>query len=197
MSDQGFSAPPGLGEPDLLSDQPRTWPKVVGIISIVFASLGLVCGACGIIQNGSAFMSGGANMQTPSGSMQLPPPSLISLVLQGFGWFWSIVLLVAGITTLRRRPIGRILHLVYAAVSVVLTVVSTAVAWSDLQRTLQALQQDPKIAQMGGMIQAIAMGALCIGVLMGLGYPGFCLIWFGVVKKRASDMGPPPEEPVA
>ena len=94
---------------------PPAWPKVVGIISIVLASLGLVCGVCGLIQNGMAFAQGGAEMQMPEGkTMQMPAPSLLSIVLMALGWLWSLMLLTAGIMTVKRRANGRTLHIVYA-----------------------------------------------------------------------------------
>ncbi|MBY0312564.1 MAG: hypothetical protein K2W85_10875 [Phycisphaerales bacterium] len=162
-----------------------TWPKVVGIISIVLASLALVCGGCGIIQNASAFASGGAVTQLPDGkSIQMPAPSLASVVLGAVGWVWAIPLLVAGIMTVRRAAMGRVLHLVYAALAILITIASIVVTIGDMQRMTAAFAQDPTLKQFSGMVTGMIYGILCISTVLGLGYPGFLLVWFGIMGKR-------------
>lgn len=189
--------PPTFGEPDFPAEPP-VWPKVIGIISIVLASLSLVCGGCGIFQNIAAVAQGGSAIQAPSGgTMQLPPPPMAAIVLMVVGWFWAILLVVAGVQTLRRIAGGRTLHLVYAAVSVLMCIANTLVTWSYVQSTVQALSADPQMAQMQGFITGVMWGSVCFGLVLGLGYPIFLLIWFGLIKKRPEDMGPPPQELVA
>lgn len=175
---------------------PPAWPKVVGIISIVLASLGLVCGVCGLIQNGMAFAQGGAEMQMPEGkTMQMPAPSLLSIVLMALGWLWSLMLLTAGIMTVKRRANGRTLHIVYAGVSVFVGIASLIVSWMDAQRTIEALSSEPNLAQMAGFIKMMVFLFMCIGAVFGLGYPIFCLIWFGMLGKRP-EAGAAVEEPI-
>jgi hypothetical protein len=53
------------------------------------------------------------------------------------------------------------------------------------------------MAQMQGFITGMIWGSVCIGLVLGMGYPVFLLIWFGLIKKRPEDMGPPPQGLVA
>jgi hypothetical protein len=196
-----FGPDSSLPQPPVSADfnvpvEPPSWPKVVGIISIVMASLSLVCGACGIIQNGMSLASGGKDLPMANGNtMHLPAPSALSVVAQGAGWLWAILLLVAGIMTLKRVANGRMLHIVYAAVSIVLGIAGTALAMGDVARMTEALNQDPQMAQMAGIMKPAMYGGMCIGVALALGYPVFLLVWFGAMGKRP-EAGKLPEEPL-
>lgn len=190
-----MNTPPMSSDFDLPS-APPAWPKVIGIISIVLASLGLVCGVCGLIQNGMAVAQGGADMQiSETETVKLPAPSVLSLVLMGMSWLWSLVLLTAGIMTVKRRANGRILHIVYAGISIVIGIASLAVSWMDSQRMLEAMNAIPEMAQMAGFIKMMVFFFMCIGAAMGLGYPIFCLVWFGMLGKRP-EVGAAAEEPI-
>lgn len=178
-----------------LPTSPPAWPKVIGIISIVLASMSAVCGGCGLVQNVINAARGSIEMQLPSGTAQLPAPSIAGVVLSGVGWLWAFLLLVAGIMTLKRKANGRMLHIVYSGVAIVLTVLSMIVAVGDMRAMTQAMEADPQIKQMAGMIQGIMYGAVCFGVALGLGYPVFCLVWFGMMGKRP-EAGAAPEEPL-
>ncbi len=82
------------------------------------------------------------------------------------GILLSFVLLAAGIQTLRRRPAGRTLHLMWAGLGLAIAVVNVVVAVVGL---LPAVEQDVAIGAAGGM---------CCGMVIGLAYPIFLLIWF-------------------
>src|SRR3954471_18440045 len=83
--------------------EPPAWPKVIGIISIVWASLGLACGMCGF----------GWILYLPTFSKQMeaqmgpmPPamtPSAAQMALMVVGILWAFVLLSAGIATIGRK----------------------------------------------------------------------------------------------
>ena len=51
--------------------------------------------------------------------------------------------------------------------------------------------------KMQPMIETMALATFGCTVLFSLAYPVFILIWFGLMKKRPEDMGPPPQELVA
>lgn len=180
-----------------LPADPPAWPKAIGIISIVFASLSLLCGACGLFQNISAIAQGGAKIQLPNAQpVTLPPPPMLSVVLQVASVLWAIMLLIAGIMTLRRTPAGRLIHLVYAGVAIILTIAGTFIGWAAFQQTVAAVQKEPSMKQMAGMMQGIAYGSFCIILTLGLGYPAFLLVWFGAIKRRPEDMGFRADEPL-
>jgi hypothetical protein len=178
------------------SGEPPAWPKVVGIISIVLSSLGLFCGGCGLVF--MAFMGQFLKMAEQTLG-PVPPPMLPSPALIGIGalgWLWGFLLLAAGIATVRRRPLGRTLHLVSAGGSILIAIVSTILnlqyqaaiqQWVAANPTSKWAQQQSPIGQYAGM---------CFGLAIGLGYPIFLLVWFGFVKRRPEDMGVRSEEPV-
>lgn len=189
------------GQPPTTSDfqisaEPPKWPKVVGIISIVLASMSLVCGGCGLVQNVMGLAQGGKDVEVPnSAPIHIPPPSVLSVGLGVMGWLWAVVLLVAGIMTVKRLARGRLLHLVNAAVSIVLTIASVAVGMAEMQRVLDAFGQNSQMAQVAGFIRMFAYGVMCFAVTLGLGYPIFLLVWFGIMGKRP-EAGAAPQEPL-
>ncbi len=199
--------PPMFGQPDL-GAEPATWPKVVGIISIVWASLGLICNGCTAV---SALLQPMiAGMMPPEAQQQMQQQMagqspIFNIVMGVIGLIMSVLLLYAGIQTMRYQWKGRMLHLAWAALSVLLGIGGSVVGYGMMKQQLaaqmQQMQSDPNTAaqaqQMQGGIEAFAYGAFGCTVLFSLAYPVFILIWFGLIKKRPEDMGPPPQELVA
>ncbi|MBX3386943.1 MAG: hypothetical protein KF768_10260 [Phycisphaeraceae bacterium] len=173
------------------------WPKVIGIISIVWASLGLFCGVCGLLQ-----MVAGSAFQPPTApgapAFQTPPPSTLMMVTSVLGLIAPVLLLIAGIMTVQRKAAGRSLHLVYAVVSIILTIVGIVVAMSTMDETLKQLEaqmaaeSDPNAAaQMQSMMPMMRMGAyigVAVSGLLGVAYPLFIAIWFGLIKRDPSEL---------
>jgi hypothetical protein len=177
---------------------PKAWPKVIGIFSIVLGSLGLICNGCGIAGNAINMAMGGATgmsqMPGPDGKpMPMPDvlkPGPIDLAGGVVAFLLGILLLVAGIMLVTRKPVARVLHIGYAAVAVVLTAVMTAHGVSKLNQIGQWAAQNPDdpMAKSIGMIQSFAMAGIAVGVVLGLGYPLFLLVWFLVVKKSTEEI---------
>ncbi|MBX3359941.1 MAG: hypothetical protein KF705_00670 [Phycisphaeraceae bacterium] len=192
----GTPAPQSPDFIDLPADPP-VWPKVFGIISIVFGTLGLVCGGCGLAV--MPFM--GQLMGNVAEGQDLPPayqPNLATMAYAGVGLLHAILLLIAGAVTVARKPVGRPLHLVYAALGIPLAIGGLFIQWKLQQENIAwAAQADPNNpfaqqfnspqSRMGNML------GMAFGAAMGLGYPLFLLVWFGLVKRKGSDMGQLPE----
>jgi len=159
------------------------------------------------------FMEWAAKMQAQGGQSgsgpQIPttpmPPELMPNVVQMLGAvvhpLGAILLLVAGIMLTARKPAARPAHLAYAAISILGTVIGMvgvimygnsfgAFAAANPDHAWVAMMQStsPPAAQ---MIQTAVVS------LIALIYPIFILIWFGFIKKRPEDMGPPSQELVA
>jgi hypothetical protein len=182
---------------DLFAEPPR-WPKVVGITSIVWASIGLACGVCGI--GSLAFMPqlmkmAEQSMGEPYPAALNPPRSL--LVLAAVGTLWTFLLLAAGIATVTRRPAGRPLHLLYSIGSVLLAFVNTAFSLQYQNAVAQWAAQNPgsKWAQTQGGVGN--MIGIAFGLLLGLAWPAFCIVWFGFIKRKPEDMTGGVQEPAA
>lgn len=165
--------------------EPPRWPKVVGIISIVWASLGLACGVCGMA---GPFIS--TYFVPPEMKGQMPPmaPPPLMLAAQVAGMANAVLLLVAGIMLVSRKPVSKPMHLVYGLLSFPLFVVTMMLSMQQQAALAQWAQQNPdtpygKAMQGPGAALGQTIGWV-IGCLMML-YPVFCVIWFGFVKRRA------------
>jgi hypothetical protein len=172
------------------------WPKVIGILSIIFGFLGIVfgVGSVALMPLWTGMMEGALDGAPPPPSMQLTP---LLLGLTAAGGLLNLLLIVAGFMTIARKPAGRTAHLVYA----VLCAFSAIAVLFYQQQTQAAVLQWAKEYPDNPVAQSMTSGAqaagqligLIIGMAIGLAWPVFCIIWFGMVKRHADSMGAPPE----
>jgi hypothetical protein len=160
-------------------DRP-SWPKVIGILSIVFGALGLLCNGCGVL---SPVLLG--MVPLPPGETALPPtmtPGPLLLGLYAAGLLTAIFLLIAGITCVQRSYAARTMHLIYGAASVLL-VIAGIVLQLQLMAQMDQWVKDNASSQFAKQHNpAFSIIGLAVGSLIGASWPVFCLIWFGVVK---------------
>jgi hypothetical protein len=146
---------------------PQTkWPKVIGIIAIVLASLALFGGLCGIVQQVA-----GDFWPTPdSDPFELPPWwETYGLVNQLVGFAVAAVLLAGGIMLVRRRPAARPLLLGYSAFVIILTVANGFLTYLLIaQLTADGAPQE--------LVRTMSV-AVVIGSILGLAWPMFLIIW--------------------
>ena len=92
----------------------------------------------------------------------------------------GVVMLAAGLATLRRRPSGRVLHLVYAALTCIQIAVGLVVLIMAIPEVQASGSSDPaaRAGLVGGLIGDI------LGTIFGAVYPVFILIWFSRRKIR-------------
>ncbi|MBL8763217.1 MAG: hypothetical protein JNM07_02980 [Phycisphaerae bacterium] len=175
----------------LIPDDPPGWPKVVGIISICWSVLGLTCIGCGVIGMFVPVMMKESMEKAMEGPMPAAmQPSIHQFVQLGSGAAWTVLLMVAGIMCVMRRPAARPLHLLYAVGSFVLAAMSV---WFTLQQQ-QAMNdwaaQNPgtKWADQINQGKSFQWIGLAIGVALSSIWPVFCIVWFGLVKRSAESM---------
>jgi hypothetical protein len=185
MSDDDFPTP--HDEEQFLS--PPKWPIPMGIVSIVLAGLGLVCGGLGL-----AFMPFLGGMM--SGQLQgaPPPPAMqfgpVDYTLGGLGVVLSVLLLIAGIMLVGRHPVSRWMHLLYAVAAIPVSIMNMMQQSAKQAAMAQwaADYPDNPIAQSvnaGGPGQEIGpMIGMCVGGVLGIGFPLFLFVWFMLVKTR-------------
>lgn len=157
---------------------PPQWPKVIGTISIVWASLTIGLGLCGV----GWMLATPAMMRMAEERLGPPPPELLPgllMAVQGLvAVAWSGLLLWAGIATTLRRPWGRHLHLIWAPVDVVLTVTGIVTGLATEARAAEWAAANPfhpwAEHHIPGLGAAFALGCGVIGLV----WPVFCLIWF-------------------
>jgi hypothetical protein len=158
----------------------------VGIISIVFASLGVGCIGCSGIGMAlmPSMMKAAEDKMGPMPAVMQPPAITWLLLVAGLAW--AGMELAAGITTLRRKPVGRTLHIIYGAGAMLMSVLSLALQWQQHSAQMSwaasnAGSEWAKQINSGGLFFIIGMA---FALLIGFSYPVFCLIWFGMLKKR-------------
>lgn len=208
MSQTPPITPSASGIPDFgdlgPANQPRSWPKVVGIVSIVWGSLGLVCNGCGFVGNISqdAMMKMMPQPQGPD-APQIPPmpdamkAGVVDIAGAALGFLLSALLIIAGSVLIARRPAGRTLHLAYAAVSILVTIFTTVFMVQKLNAMAAWAKQNPDNFWAQQNQSGFAMVGLFVGVVIGLAYPLFCLVWFLAVKKDTREITEGVEERVA
>jgi amino acid transporter len=170
---------------DLPEERP-SWPKVVGIVSILWGALGLVCNGCGVA---SPLLMGMVQMPPEMGPMpDVMKPGLGQLVLAGIGLAMSVVLIIAGVATLQRQNAGRTLHLLWSVVNLVLVVVAivmTLIVMGEQAAWVKDNPDSPWAKQYSPFATYIG---IAFTVVLGGAWPVFCLIWFGLVKKTQESM---------
>lgn len=168
---------------------PPAWPKVIGVISMLLAGLGLVCGGLGF-----AFNMFGAGMMEGALQGAPPPPTMVfgpvDYAVTGIGLILAVLLLFAGILLFGRRPIARPLHLIYSVCSIPLSLYSVI---SSMDKQAAAVQwardyPDNPIAQQmnagGGANQVGMIVGLALGLGLGVGVPLFYFVWFAAIKTK-------------
>lgn len=182
MADNPASAP----DLDLDDDLPVeiTWPKTVGIASIVWGAIGCICNCWGSV----------APFVQP-GKPTLPYAAVLSLV----GVALSITLLVAGILCVQRKPVSRLVHLAWAALTMVSMVVGMVIYFQNKDTLLDAIVQNAVDEQRarGSNMTAEQMRGIVSPMMTFFGYfmpiifslwPIFCFVWFGLVKRTRESM---------
>lgn len=181
----------------LLAEPPK-WPKVVGIISIVWAALGITCAGIGL--GWLAYMP--TFMENMAKSANVPPPPPMNVppamwAISAVSIGATVLLIVAGISTLARSPRGRTLHLAYAVLAILLFFPSTYVNMqmqTDYQKDMAVYAEqhpDSPFAAQARQGPAQVIGkivGLVVGAIMGLTWPLFCLLWFTLSKRGTSSM---------
>jgi hypothetical protein len=178
MSQAPIMSPPEL---PMLEDPPK-WPKVVGIFSIVWGSLWLVCGGCGLASSLlSPMLMKMAEKSMPPDAGPMPSvlmPSKPQMVLMVVSVGLALLLLFAGIATVSRRAQGRTMHLVYGVLSILNTAPAVFFGYQQIQAQVAwaAANQGSVWAQR--MHPEFGYVALAVSVVLGIAWPLFCLVWF-------------------
>ncbi len=171
MSPPQMTPPDETQPPQVPSSARPPWATAIGVISIVFGSLGLICTPVSLLANK-------INPRTAKMQGRFPDwyatytiaASLVQVALAG-------LLLIAGICLLRRSRLARRLHLGYAVPNLLLGAVGLVVAISTISQVFQESDM-PEVATASGMAGAF------IGMAFVMVYPIFLLVWFSRRKIR-------------
>lgn len=168
--------------------EPPLWPKVIGIVCISFAGLGLCCGGVGLAM---APLSAGFVEPLLEGAP--PPPSMtfgiVDYLIGGIGLVLTCVLLMGGIMLVGRRPIGRTLVLLYSVPAIGVNIWSMVNTMNKQAADKQWMRDYPNNQFAQGMANNpgqdigvfISIGLMLI---LGVGFPLFMFVWFAAIKTR-------------
>jgi hypothetical protein len=205
MSQFGNDSVPSISSDFNTSGDPPAWPKAVGIFSIVWGSLGIPCSGCMSIMTlgGAGLYEWGRQKQIAANMPDTGPmpaafqPGPVEVVSSIVWLIGVVVLLIAGIQVVRRRAAGRTTHLVYAAISILGTVVygvSAVIKSRAIAEWIAHNPGDPYLKQPGVSMAANTIMPIVVSVIL-LAYPAFIFLWFGVMGKRPEG-GAIPQEPL-
>ncbi|MCU0689689.1 MAG: hypothetical protein MUE97_08120 [Phycisphaerales bacterium] len=222
-----YSTGTGFGQtpptmPGALPPALPAWPKVIGIISIVLGSLGVVGQGCGIAgavampmmaapmreaakqaaaqaaAQGAA--QGGGNAAAAQMEQQVAMFDAMGQytpLLVGSGVLniiCAVLLIVAGIQLLKRLPSGRTLHLAYAGLRTVAVLFAIVPGWLMHVAQMEAMQASGMAMPPGlgaGFMTGMGVVGIVLGVVWGLAYPAFVVVWFmrGTIREQVAAWG--------
>lgn len=175
-----FDGSPGH---DPLPDPP-TWPKTVGITSIVWGAIGLTCSGCGAGMLAAMpwlMFFAEKEIGSPMPDALKPGPFALPLSVVGVGW--AVLLIVAGILCVGRKPAARPAHLVYAIGGVILAALGAVSGTMDQLHALDWVAQNPTDGWARQHNATVGWIMLVFFVGLGTVWPLFCLVWFGALKR--------------
>lgn len=168
--------------------EPTSWPKVIGIISMIWGGIGLSCVGCG----GALTAFGSALLPPEMRDGPLPPTmgfNIVNVLNLSVGLIFSILLFSAGLTTLRRSMTGRTLHLFWSMGSIAWIPVGLYLAYYQTQAMKVFLRDNPDSPfAKGGNPEAGLMIGIAMTVIFAI-YPIFIFIWFMFIKKTKESFG--------
>lgn len=159
------------------------WPKVIGIISIVFSSVSLVCGTGGTMMQMAGIGGGGRGFTQP-------PLVMGQYIYFAGNTVANLILLVGGILLVSRKPTARAALLSHALLKLPLSAYGVWVSLGYTASMVEAMRQSTveQEAQMADLIGKFTLGMIGCGSLPGFGWPLFLAIWFLLVKKSAASI---------
>jgi hypothetical protein len=173
-------------------ERPRTqWPMVVGVISIVLGSLGVLGGLCGTI--GQLFMGTLMSMAEDPEAQKMAGAMAAATPYQATSGVMMLIaaalLLASGIGLVRRRRWGVKLSVVWAVVRIVFAVAQAVLAYLAHEAMMRELAKDPSIPLPPGMMWMGGLMGAAIGLVWGVAYPAFVLIWLNrrAVKEETAE----------
>lgn len=168
--------------------RPSTWPKVIGIIAIVFGALGILGGLYGIL--------GPWIVEEIASIMPRGTEGTLDVFRESAGWLigTSIVttgvaalLLAGGVGLLKRRRWSVGTCRAWAVLKMLLVLVNTVVGYYLQHASLTSIsEQTPAGAQISPeFVDAMVVLGLIIGVAWSWALPVFMLIWLGRGKIKS------------
>ncbi len=176
-------------------DAQSSWPTVIGIISIIFGSLGALGGA---YQAVAPFLMGMIGGFVPESDDQAKVvfESMAAwrfpLMVVGIGsLILSVMLIVCGAQLVGRKESASGLHKKWAISKILFSLVAVTInTLAQMAQMKVAMEQQSQSMGGGGaqFVETAMMVAMVVGIIMGIAfacaYPVFILIWFSREKVK-------------
>ncbi len=154
------------------------WPTAIGVITVVLGSLGALSGIWSIV--GQFLMSALSQIPGQKETIALLThwrPWLIAIAAATI--IVAILLLFGGITLMRRRAFSRSLILVWAALKIVLVIVSSVITYQLNEAQFAVMQQSGmNMSGMQGVMNIAGIASVIVSLVWGMALPVFMIIWF-------------------
>ena len=182
------------------------WPKVIGIIAIVFGSIGTlnyaVCGPVVLLVSGSigAFLEKlaqsqpGQGLETQAAQFEAMGSYIpANLAVSCFAALLAVTLLIGGIGLVRQRPwaaraivIWAILKMLHAAPAAMVTYLTQMASFRAMREAAETSPGGPGQVPPGffAILEAAGIGGMVASLLWYWALPAFMLIWFSRRKIR-------------
>ncbi len=181
-------APPLAPTANPAPAEPASWPKVLGVICIVFGGLGMLGGVWGIMS--PLFNEWLAALMPPEQQATMeaaakvnPHPVATSLFMLAI----AALLLAGGIGLVRRRGGAIGLLKAWAVIKILWVIVGTFLGLHASPELMEGVQKQMGSSPAPGM-EAIMWASVVFGIVAGIlwvcALPVFVLIWFGRRKIR-------------
>jgi len=165
-------------------DQPA-WPRVIGIISIAWGSIWVLCTGIGL--GAGLFLLPMARQAMEDQGQEIPPSMHVGAGDYAFalaGVAMLVLLIVAGAATAARRAGGRTLHLVYAVLSLLMALPSGYFQIQKMQTMNQWVAEHPSAQAAQAHNEQVATIMVVLMFAIALSWPLFLIIWFGALGRR-------------
>ncbi len=179
--------------------QESAWPKVIGIICIVFGSLGSLGGFCGALGSllqgfiGRVAQNAGQSQETLEAMARYTPYTAAANIL-GLGV--AVVLLVGGIGLVKRLRWSRAALLHWSWMKMLVAILVGVLGYLMQQAQFEAMQNDPNFsgqmpAMFGSFMRAAGAVGLVLQIVWSWALPIFTLIWFNrrPIREEVSQWG--------
>lgn len=165
--------PPQVQAPYAPPEGKPVWPIVIGVISVIFGAIGIISVPVGLMIS--------ARGPATDDLRKYFPPQFMSFtrVDTVVGLAVSALLLAAGISLLKRRRVTRGLHTGYAIVNICRAVLTAVLT---MTMVFPAVRDAAARGEIEGALPVIIVAGAIGGLLSGMAYPVFLLIWFGRSK---------------
>jgi amino acid transporter len=186
-------APPTDYQEPFLQPQSSNWPKIIGIIAIVFGAVASLFGVLGLLAqlmvDKLAEVVPDEQKEAMTASMQNQGMNILSTVLQLGA---AVLLIVGGVKLLGRKRSGVSICRAWAVLKILVVILASVISYSAVKAQMEMIQNDPELAnaQMPqGFFDAAAGFGMACGALWGFALPVFMLIWFsrGKIKHEVAE----------